>query len=251
MPRSVLRRLLAGAVLVGAALAPGASLASDGVIEINQARLAAGGVTTGDTPGAPVTLSTPGSYRLTSDLRSGTRATSVILITSERVTLDLNGFSVGPCLGVTFPAICFPGTEPAIGVDQDYIDLTVRNGSVIGSGGDGLYLRLSPGSVVEGVRARGNANSGMEIGPGSLVRNVVSEDNLYGFFVAAGTLIEASVIRGNELSAIGQQLGPNGSAGYRGCVITENGTPAAEAQPINANVKSLGNNLCGSDSVCP
>src|SRR5438046_162421 len=43
----------------------GASYASDGVVEINQARALAGGVTRGDAPGFPVTISQPGSYRLT------------------------------------------------------------------------------------------------------------------------------------------------------------------------------------------
>ena len=39
--------------------------AVDGVIEINQHRALAGGVTAGDTAGFPVTLSQRGSYRLT------------------------------------------------------------------------------------------------------------------------------------------------------------------------------------------
>jgi hypothetical protein len=37
--------------------------AVDGVIEINQAKALAGGVTPGDTAGFPVALSAPGSYR--------------------------------------------------------------------------------------------------------------------------------------------------------------------------------------------
>ena len=41
------------------------AFAADGVIEINQARAKAGGVTPGDTPLFPVTISQPGSYRLT------------------------------------------------------------------------------------------------------------------------------------------------------------------------------------------
>ena len=49
------------------------ALAVDGVIEINQARALAGGVTSGDTPGFPVIIDTAGSYTLTSDLTtSGT-----------------------------------------------------------------------------------------------------------------------------------------------------------------------------------
>jgi len=46
----------------------GPALAVDGVIEINQARANAGGVTLSDGPGFPVTIDHNGSYRLTSDL---------------------------------------------------------------------------------------------------------------------------------------------------------------------------------------
>jgi len=42
--------------------------AVDGVTEVNQTRAVAGGVTSDDTPGFPVTLNHPGSYRLTGNL---------------------------------------------------------------------------------------------------------------------------------------------------------------------------------------
>ena len=46
-----------------------AAFAGDGVIEINAAAAAAGGVTATDTPGYPVTIDAPGSYRLTGNLK--------------------------------------------------------------------------------------------------------------------------------------------------------------------------------------
>ena len=42
--------------------------AVDGVVEINQAKALAGGVTAGDTAGFPATISQSGSYRLTGNL---------------------------------------------------------------------------------------------------------------------------------------------------------------------------------------
>ncbi len=82
--------------------------AVDGVVEINQARALAGGVTTGDTPGFPVTISQPGSYRLTSGLNSTNTGVPIVRIeVSGSVKLDLNGFSItGPneCSGV--PLVC-------------------------------------------------------------------------------------------------------------------------------------------------
>ena len=58
------RGALGVALLLGLA---GPLYAVEGVIDINQARALAGGVTPGDTPGFPVTVSQSGSYRLTGE----------------------------------------------------------------------------------------------------------------------------------------------------------------------------------------
>ena len=47
---------------------PRSAVAVDGVVEINQTRVLAGGVTASDTPGFPVTLDASGSYSLTGSL---------------------------------------------------------------------------------------------------------------------------------------------------------------------------------------
>nr|WP_316641124.1 hypothetical protein [uncultured Roseateles sp.] len=63
---------------------------------IDQAKVMAGGVTPGDGPGFPLTLSAPGTYKLTGNLivpggQDG------ILVSVPNVTIDLNGFSIiGP-----------------------------------------------------------------------------------------------------------------------------------------------------------
>src|SRR5688572_25403327 len=85
--------IIIGIVLFG----PGSALAVDGVILIDQNRALAGNVTPGDTPGFPVTISLPGSYRLSSNLTVSNMTTSAVLITTNDVTLDLNGFTIkGP-----------------------------------------------------------------------------------------------------------------------------------------------------------
>jgi putative cofactor-binding repeat protein len=71
------------------------ALAVDGVIEINQAKALAGGVTATDTPGFPVTIDAAGSYRLTSNLiATGSGSERCVEITASDVTLDLNGFTL-------------------------------------------------------------------------------------------------------------------------------------------------------------
>ena len=68
--------------------------AVDGVIEINHISALAGNVTPGDTAGYPVTISEPGSYRLTGISSPQTDLNNVIEIDANSVTLDLNGFSI-------------------------------------------------------------------------------------------------------------------------------------------------------------
>ena len=78
------------------------ALAVDGVVEINQARAEAGGVTATDTPGFPVTIDQSGSYRLTGNLTVSSATTEAIEVRDDRVTIDLNGFSiVGPGSGAS------------------------------------------------------------------------------------------------------------------------------------------------------
>ena len=68
------------------------ALASDGVLEINQTCALETGCFVGDSAGFPVTITAPGSYRLTSSLNP--TGASVILIGSSRVQVDLNGFGL-------------------------------------------------------------------------------------------------------------------------------------------------------------
>jgi hypothetical protein len=71
--------------------------AVDGVVLINQAAATAGRVTAGDSAGFPVTLSQPGSYRLSGDLVVPDSLTTAITITADNVMPDMNGFSIlGP-----------------------------------------------------------------------------------------------------------------------------------------------------------
>ena len=69
------------------------AFASDGVLEINQACALNGGCFSGDDAGFPVTISSPGSYRLTSSLSVGNPDKLAIDITSWRIKLMLSGFN--------------------------------------------------------------------------------------------------------------------------------------------------------------
>src|SRR5262245_64017552 len=80
-----------------AVVAVGSDTVSAAVVSINQSNAQAGRVTAGDTPGFPVTISQPGSYRLSSNLVVKEAGVTAIEITANDVTIDLAGFSiVGP-----------------------------------------------------------------------------------------------------------------------------------------------------------
>src|SRR5262245_37418853 len=80
---------------------------ADGAVRIDQNRALAGFVTSGDGPGFPVTLSQPGSYRLSGNLIVPDVNTTAIEITADGVTLDLGGFSIiGPVTCPGDPVTC-------------------------------------------------------------------------------------------------------------------------------------------------
>jgi hypothetical protein len=71
--------------------------AVDEVQLIDQDLALAGGVTPGDQPGFPVTITRAGSYHLSGNLRVSMPNVHVVEIAADNVALDLNGFTIqGP-----------------------------------------------------------------------------------------------------------------------------------------------------------
>jgi hypothetical protein len=123
---------------IGFLLASSAA-AIDGATEINSARAAAGGVTPGDAPGFPVTISAPGSFILTGSITAPsnglpllTVAISQPAVPGHHVAIDLHGFVLNNAANVGTPGaavIMFTGSVPQ--------EVTIRNGTLIG-GFDGF-----------------------------------------------------------------------------------------------------------------
>lgn len=134
-----------------------------------------GNVTPGDAPGYPVTISVPGHYVLKGNLQVPLN-TGGIVITTSGVTLDLNGFSIagpGACTHHhTLPVSCnqLPLGNASLKIQMAGISIfsvtshlgnTVRNGTVRGFRGHGLYAQ---GATVENVVLRENRSSGFASG---------------------------------------------------------------------------------------
>lgn len=120
------------------AASPLVAAARDGVREINHA-CASRGCFSGDSPGYPVTIGTPGAYRLTSNLEP-IGASGLDVHAFGRVDIDLNGFAIdGPFDGAS--ANC-PSTPPLVGqlagIANRSARYRVRNGFIRGMGGAAL-----------------------------------------------------------------------------------------------------------------
>ena len=158
-----------GAAIVATLMIPALpARAVDGVIEINQASVLAGGITAGDSNGFPVTLSESGSYRLTGRIVVPDAATTAIEILAPNVTIDLNGFSIEG------PNVCDGDSCSTSGVGKGILNaqgssvpasITIRNGLVQGFGSTGIDL---PGNQVrvllENVSSISNGGAGFDCG---------------------------------------------------------------------------------------
>jgi hypothetical protein len=87
------------------------------VVLITQAKAMAGDVTPGDAPGFPVSITRPGSYRLTTNLR--TSSGPAVEIVADNVSLNLNGFSI-------IGSNVWPSGEAIVGDDRKYIRIHLR-----------------------------------------------------------------------------------------------------------------------------
>ncbi len=168
-------------VLLVTVAAPFSAFAVDGVVLINQASAMAGNVTPGDTAGFPVTISQPGSYKLSSNLTITDPNATGIFINADNVTIDLNAFTIlGPsvCNGHfnTPTTTCTISNTSSVGIDAgEHIGIKILNGSVRGMGFIGI---VSLGDIhVEGINASLNA-SGIQA-TGVIIHNIMN----YNLFI--------------------------------------------------------------------
>ena len=185
------------ALLVMVALAFGAAPthAVDGVIEINAATAAAGGFAGGfiDTPGFPVSISVPGSYRLTGNLIVTEIGTNAVVINSSDVTLDLNGFTImgtGGALG------------SATGIRSSQANVRIQNGTVSDFTNAGIDLG-GDFAMVDNVRSIGNSGIGIAVDDDAVVSNCISSENgSTGISAQFASTIRDSIATGNGVSGI-------------------------------------------------
>ncbi len=208
-----MNRIAAAAIFGLAALlaaVPASAVTLDnGVVLITQADALAGGVTPGDTPGFPVTLSVSGSYRFASNLLVST-AVNGIEVTAPEVTIDLKGFRMaGSGVGL-YGTIGFVRALTIVngtirGFTQDAIysggnDLTVDHMRIVDNPNTrdfGAAITAAAKSTIRNSNISRNAQSGIICMKYCLVeKNIVSDNSLYGVLV----IDVGGIILGNTIS---------------------------------------------------
>jgi len=226
----------------------GSTSSGAGVITIDQARVEAGGVTPGDAPGFPVTISQPGSYRLAGNLAVPTLQTAGIVITASDVTLDLGGFVIrGPlaCVATQAADVC-PGSyvEGADGIrlgasNTDVVrNVQVSGGTIRGMGGHGVNaLVFDGGHTFEYLRVIGNG------GHGIFLRNsAVSHSHFIGNRMTGITGFSGSAMHNRaERNNTGLAMNGLSMAGYN--YLYANGTNFYDMGSLGRAVQ-VAPNLC-------
>lgn len=182
--------------LVAASLAASVACGGEGRREIAQSMM-------------PYTITQPGSYVLTENL-AGVTGSNGVMIASDHVTLDLNGFQL---IGVA-------GTLHGITTDGLRVNVSVRNGTVRNWGGTGVKLDGVTNALVREVRSARNGGDGVRVGPASQVTDCsLFENGGDGVNAARACIVAQCVARENGGDGI--ESGPG--ALVRHCVLRENG----------------------------
>ena len=204
----------------------------DGVILIDQKGALAGGITSGDGPGFPVTISEPGSYRLAGNLIVS--ATSGIEIKTDNVTLDLNGFSiVGPGTYLPQP----PGWPDITGVLNTVFckNVTVTNGT-IKSFYNGINFTGCAPAHIEKIRVSDNIAAGIVVFYGTIIDNQASDNGVQGIYSLFASTISGNLVLSNGASYPQDGIGIRAGRGstVSGNTVSENkGTGIWGECPVN------------------
>ena len=248
------------AALLGLVIVSSPAWAGDGVLEINQACVAAG-CFVGDGAGFPVTITASGSYRLTSNLVVPDANTSGIQFAVGGVSLDLGGFAIqGPTQCTGEPVTSCTPIGSGVGVSGEQ-RAHIHDGRVEGMGNIGIAA--GGDARVWDVSVSNNGGIGINLSRGDSVRNsTVTFNGSSGIVGASGGgfgEVAGCTVRGNKLAGTqltsglvvdsrfqnNGTLGIGGSPAYKGNVVTGNTTPGVPSGD------AIGCNAIDGTAVCP
>jgi hypothetical protein len=180
----------------------------------------------------PFTMNVPGKITLTGNLVNRFNNADGITIDTDNVTVDLNGFTLfGGRGGALYtdnsmfprhgdvPPDWVPYTSGGIGSDDGIVilgnqeNITIRNGAVVGWGGDGINALNADQSLFEDLFISANDGQGLIADFNCIVHNCSAIGNVRsGIRVDDGSVIQDCVASEN---------GENGIETSEGCVVTD------------------------------
>lgn len=240
LPSRALRFAAASFLVAVPFLLPSRAAAVDGVVEINQARANAGSITAGDTPGFLVQITTPGSYRLTSELvlRAAIPGnTDVIEISADDVSLDMNGFMIR-CTRPAIPATsCSSLTGDGNGITINGRGARITNGVIKDMPQHGVnVLQTGSSYLLEAMRIHDNGDNGVQSAGDGIIRgSQLIANGVYGIHGQAHqVLILDSMTDSNGMAGVRDtaavvmagrshfQDGTSGTVGLVDCIFVGN-----------------------------
>ncbi len=117
----------------------------------------------------PYTISSAGSYYLTTNLTTALMINGITVLASH-VTIDLRGFAI---IGAGQSG----GGANAIAMLGPLVDLKVLNGSITSWSGEGVQLPLAANSKLEDLRVSNIGNIALDIGDGCEIRGCVVQSS--------------------------------------------------------------------------
>lgn len=243
------RRVLVNVVATSLALVAMPAMAMETEIKIDQDKAIAGGVTPGDVPGFPITLTQPGRYVLTSNLYPPPD-TGGIEIKNHDITIDFNGFRLHghgeATYGIRMPDFSNPWNTA-----------TIMNGVIAGFKEEAILSGNGDFWTVENMRILVNG-AGVSLGKWARIqRNTIAfsdinifcfdgclvEDNnissgRIGVSIKSGTVVRNSIFN-NVLHGIsGTSASLGGAVGFGENTLAGNNQGNAQvlnAAPLNPN----------------
>jgi hypothetical protein len=189
------RKFAAILALIAPPVAPVSAI--DGEVLISQGAALAGGITPGDDPGFPVTISRSGKYKLRGNLNvpAGQHG---IRVTAHYVTIDLNGFRI------------FGGGAAIMGINGINRDgLTVMNGTISNFTSHGIETRAY--AIVQDMHITDSGLDGVHMdNNGRVLRSTISGSAGSGIHCNSKCLIAQSVLAGNAYNGVALLTGAGG-----------------------------------------
>ena len=169
--------------------------------------------------GIPYTISTPGSYYLTTNL-AGVAGSDGIIIATDDVTLDLGGFTLTGASGSD------NGVHAAGSYETNLYNIHIFNGTVRDWGSHGIRAWYAANSRLTGIHAYTNGSMGVSIGDGSTIKSCVTRNNQgTGIYFGKSCTVVDSAALNNQNGFSG-----GGNSVLRGCTASDNNFGGISAQ---------------------